>query len=172
MYTPPPPEQRKPRSIWIWLGPLLGVLGIGCVLMMLAFVRFCSHASDASGVRAANEVPARVMQRLEEQKALQPGETIIVYYDATIGGDMSEVAMVTSERLVYHNDGRTTAMRLADITDVRHHEESLTGDVIEATSDTGATMKIEIAPMNGGDFFLRSLKSAWKAKRPDAALAP
>ncbi len=140
--------------------------------MMVAFVRFCSRASDASGVRAANEVPARVMDRLEQEKALLPGETLIVYYDATIAGDWSEAAMVTSERLVYHNAGRTTAMRLADIADVRHHEESLTGDVIEVTSDTGAAMKVEIAPMNGGDFFLRSLKTAWKAKRPDAAVGP
>jgi hypothetical protein len=135
---------------------------------MVAFVRFCSRASDASGVRAANEVPARVMDGLEHAGVLAPGETVVVYYDATIAGDGSEVAMVTSERLLYRNAGRTTAMKLAEIADVRHHDEPLTGDVIEATSDSGATMKVEIAPMNGGDFFLRSLRTAWKAKRPDA----
>ncbi|HEY8089088.1 MAG TPA: hypothetical protein VIF09_14615 [Polyangiaceae bacterium] len=172
MYTPPPATPPKPRSIWIWLGPLLGVLVVGCLFAMVSFVRFCSRASDASGVRAANEVPARVMDGLEHGGVLGPGETVVVYYDATIAGDGSEVAMVTSERLLYRNAGRTTAMKLAEIADVHHHEEPLTGDVIEATSDSGATMKVEIAPMNGGDFFLRSLRTAWKSKRGDAASAP
>jgi hypothetical protein len=168
VYTPPPAPQPKPRSIWIWLGPLLGVLGVSCLLGMFAFVRFCARANDASGVRASNEVPATALERLERDKVLEPGETIVAYYDATIGGDGSEVAMITSDRLVYRKSGRTTALKLAEIADVRHHQEPLTGDVIEAFADSGAAMKIEIAPMNGGEFFLTTLKTAWKTKRPDA----
>jgi hypothetical protein len=155
--------------MWIWLGPLVGVLGIGCILAMVAFVRFWGRASDAGGVRAPNEVPAAALERLEKRKILDPGERIVAYYDATLPGDGSELAMVTTERLVYFNAGRTTALQLGEIADVRHHSEPLIGDVIDVQSDSGETMKVEIAPLNGGDFFLSSLQTAWKRKRVSRA---
>jgi hypothetical protein len=154
--------------MWIWLGPLVGVLGIGCLFAMFAYVRFCARAADAGGVRAANEVPAEALARLERDKVLATGETLIAYYDATIAGDGSEVAMVTSDRLVYVNGGRTTALKLVEIADVQHHTESLLGDIIEARDDSGATLRVVVAPLNGGDFFVSSLQDAWKKKRPSA----
>jgi hypothetical protein len=45
-------------------------------------------------------------------------------------------------------DGRTTAFALGDVVDVRHHTESLEGDIIEAQTDSGE--EIEIAPLDDG----------------------
>jgi hypothetical protein len=154
--------------MWIWLGPLLGVLVVGCIVAMGLFVRVFSRASEATGVRGANEVPPSALERVEKRKLLAPGEKIVAYYDATVSGDGSEIAMVTTDRLVYFNTGRTTSLSLANIADVRHHSEPLIGDVIEVQSDSGEAMKVEIAPLNGGDFFLSSLETAWKKKRPAA----
>lgn len=164
----PPPALVPParRSMWVWLGPLVGVLAIGCVFAMVSFVRFCGRATDAGGVRVSNDIPASALDHLDKRKVLVPGEKVLAYYDATIGGDGSEVAMVTSERLVYFKEGRTTAFVLVDIADVRHHTEPLIGDVIEVTSDSGEAMKVEIAPLNDGPLFLSTLEAAWKKKRP------
>jgi hypothetical protein len=171
-YPPPavaPPP--RPSSMWVWLGPLLGVLVVFCLFAMYSAVRYCGRASEASGVRGSNDVPPAALDRLERRHVLLPGETIVAYYDATLGGDGTEVAIVTTQRLVYLNSGRTTALPLADIADIRHHEEPLVGDVIEAQGDSGETIRVEIAPLNGGDFFFSSLDAAWKKKRPAAAPA-
>jgi hypothetical protein len=170
----PPPALVPParRSVWVWLGPLLGVLVLGCVLGMVAFARICGRAADAGGVRVSNDIPAIALERLENHKLITPGEKVLAYYDATIVGDGSEMAMVTAERLVYLKDNRPTAMALADIADVRHHTEPLVGDVIEAQSDSGEAIKIEIAPLNDGPLFLSTLETAWKKKRPPAATPP
>jgi hypothetical protein len=140
-------------------------------LFTISLVRFCGHAADAAGVRVSNEIPASAFERLAQKNLLLAGEKVIAYYDATISGDGSEVAMVTSERLVYFKNGRTTAFPLGDITDVRHHSETLTGDVIEAESQSGEAMKIEIANGNDGPVFLAKLEAGWKKKRPPAAPA-
>jgi hypothetical protein len=171
-WTPPQPPPPSGRSTWVWLGPLLGVLAVFCVVAMVSGLRYCARASDASGVRASNAVPASALARLEKQHVLLPGESIVAYYDGTLGGDGTEVAMVTTERLVSINGARVTALALADVVDVRHHTEPITGDVIEAQGDGGQTIKIEVAPLNGGDFFFSSLEAAWKKKRPGAVTTP
>jgi len=135
---------------------------------MFAFVRFCSRAADAGGVRVSNDIPASAYEHLASRKLLLPGEKVLAYYDATLAGDGSEVAMVTVDRLVYFKEGRTTAFALSDITDVRHRTEPLIGDIIEADSESGETMKVEIAPLNDGPVFLSTLETAWKKKRPSA----
>lgn len=167
MYAPAPyPAPQPPRrSIWIWLGPFLGFVGVVSLVAMVALIKFCNQMGESAGVLASNEIPATVMSSLEKKHLLSPGEKVLVYYDATISGDMSEVAMVTSERLVYVNEGRTTSMNLADISDIKSRNEGLVGDIIEATSDSGELIKVEVAPMNGGPTFLSALESARKTKR-------
>jgi hypothetical protein len=158
--------------MWVWLGPLLGVLVIGCVLAMAAFVRFFSNAADAGGVRVSNNIPHSAFDHLARRKLLQPGETVLAYYDATLNGDGSEIAVVTTERLVYFKEGRTTAFTLADVTNVTHRTEPLLGDIIAAQSDSGETLEVDIAPLNDGALFLIALENAWKKKRPSAAATP
>jgi hypothetical protein len=144
---------------------LLAVVGIGAVFGMVSIARFCGSAAEAGGVRVSNDIPASALRRLDEKKLLGPGEKVLAYYDATLSGDGSEIAMVTSERLVYLKERRTTALALADIEDVKHHEESLIGEVIDATGDSGEVIHIEVAPMNDGPLFTSTLESAWKKKR-------
>ncbi len=165
MQFPSAPAPVRPRSIWIWLGPLLGVAGLIGVLGLVSFVRFCGRATEASGVMAPNQLPASTLAAIEKRQLLLPGEKLVSYYDATLSGDASELALVTTERLVYVKNGRTTAFALADIAEVRHRSEPLVGDVIEAQTGAGELMKIEIAPLNGGAAFLAALESTRKVKR-------
>jgi hypothetical protein len=165
-FVPPPPQRR---SIWVWLGPLLAAVGIGGIVGMVALARFCGRAAEAGGVRVSNDIPVSALNRLEQKKMLASGEKVLAYYDVTLSGDGSELAMVTSDRLVYLKEGRTTALGLADIADVKHHEESLIGEVIDATGDSGEVIHIEVAPMNDGPLFTSTLESAWKKKRHAAS---
>jgi hypothetical protein len=158
--------------MWIWLGPLVGVLVVLCVVMMAASLRAWSRSSEAGGVRVSNGIPSSALEHLEQRKLLQPGEKVLAYYDATVSGDASELAMVTSERLVYYVDRRATALALADIADVRHHTEPLIGDVIDAATDSGDAIHVEIAPLNDGPLFLSTLEAAWKKKRPAPVAKP
>ena len=159
-----PPTAPRP-SPWKWLGPLLGVLGLFAIGTLIAGMHYCGRAMDAGGVHAANDLPASALEGIVERKILRPGEKILSYYDASITGDGSDVAMVTTERLVYLKDGRVTAVALADIVKVDHRTESLTGDVIEAQTASGEIIKIEIAPMNSGPTFLAALELARGSKR-------
>jgi hypothetical protein len=79
---------------------------------------------------------------------------------------------LTSERVLYHKQGRTTAINLADIDDVQHRNEGLVGDVIEIKGKTGQRLKIEIAPMNQGESFVSALRDGWKRKAGAAPGAP
>jgi hypothetical protein len=64
-----------------------------------------------------------------------------------------------------HKDGKSTAVPLQDITDIRHRSEGLIGDVIEIQSQSGVPMKIEIAPLNQGETFLNALRDAWERSK-------
>ena len=78
---------------------------------------------------------------LEEHQVLNPSESLIAYYDITMMLDGTEAAILTTERVIYHKDGKSTAIALRDITSIRHSKEPLIGDVIEVQSRSGLPMK-------------------------------
>jgi len=118
------------------------------------------------GVRMNNEMEEYAQAYIEEHGLLNDSERLLAYYDLTIVLDSTEAAIVTDERVVYHKNGRTTAIRLADTEDIRHRQETLIGDVIEVSAKNGAAIKIEIAPFNQGESFVNVLMKAWeKAKQ-------
>jgi hypothetical protein len=158
-YSQPPASPVRARSPWLWLGPLLALFAVLMFIGSGVVYRFFT-TPDLDGVRAGNQLAASTLADLDRKKLVEPGERILAFYEVAASGDGSELALVTSSRLVYYKDGRTTAMALEDIASVKHHEETLIGDVIEARSNDGEIIRVEVAPLNGGDVFLSTLEDA------------
>jgi hypothetical protein len=129
------------------------------ITLALSLLLFISCGSENSGVLMQNEIPQSVYTYAATHQILDEGETIVTYYDATISLSNEESAMITNKHVIYHYNGRTTKMPLQDIVSINHTEETLVGDIITVESLDGNMMKIEIAPLNGGEIFLSVLRS-------------
>src|SRR5262249_13366780 len=96
---------------------------------------------------------------------LLPAEKLMVYYDETVSGDGSELALVTMDRVVYYKEGRTTAFPLADIAAVRQKKDPPIGDVIEVETRGGELMKIETSSSDDTQQLVSATEKARNAKR-------
>ena len=159
-------EQETTRS---YTKPIL----IGCGLAAVIAALLCVAAGlggtvwlatgPEGGVRMSNELEPYALELIEEHNLLQESEEIIAYYDATVSLNGSEAAILTTKRVMYYKDGRTTSIELADIKDVEHRYESISGDIIEVISNSGQRLRIEVAPFNQGESFYNALIDAWEA---------
>lgn len=120
-----------------------------------------SDASKQGGTQLGNQMDAYAIEYVENQGILEAGETILVWYDVTIALDGSEAAMVTDQRVIYHKAGRNTAIDLKDVVSIDAQDAGAMGDIIDVTAADGQRMRIEVAPLNGGDLFLSELERAW-----------
>ncbi len=160
--APVPPKRSSPL---LWILPLASLGLLLVVLAMAAFVRSCARSSEGGGVKAANEMPAYALKSIADHKLIEPGERLVLYYDTTVSADASESVILTTERLVYFKDSRTTAIPLRSIRDIRTHHDTFEGEVVEAQADSGELIKFAIAPLNGGASFISALDDGWKRKR-------
>ena len=170
---PPAPAPKRPTSPVVWvlvamglmtvLGGLLGTCGVVVGLFALG-----ASQDQPSGVVLGAQVPETTVKALEAKNLLKPDETLLAYHDATLRLDMSEVTLVTSSRVVYAKGQTAAAMALVDVTRITHHTEGLLGDIIDIVGVDGRTMRIEIAPLNGGDAYVNVLEEAWQKYDPDA----
>jgi hypothetical protein len=156
---PPPPSPVRARSPWLWLAPLLVAFAVVTFVGSGAVYKFFT-TPDLDGVKAGNQLAASTLADLDRKHLVEQGEQILAFYEVAASGDGSELAIVTSSRLVYFKDGHTTAIALDAIESVKHHEETFIGDVIEARSNRGEVIRVEVAPLNGGDLFLTTLEDA------------
>ena len=140
------------------------LIGCGSVSALAAalVVAFCVSviSQPESGVKLTNEMDQYALDYIAEHGMLAPEEEVLAYYDATLSMDGTEAAIVTDRHVMYHSDGKTFSIPLAEIQTIRHRRETLTGDVIEVEGGTGQVMKIEIAPLNGGETFRNVLENA------------
>jgi hypothetical protein len=150
--------QEKTSVLKILLIGCGGVLVVGGITLVALFVWLAS--GPEGGVRLANELEPYAVEYMSQKGLLEPGEEVLAYYDATITLDGTEAAILTPTRLVYHNKGNDVTMALAEISEIRHRYEALTGDIIEIEESSGKVMKLEIAPLNQGETFLNVLQSA------------
>lgn len=152
-------------------GSVIKVLAIGCgAIILLGVIAIVGlfvwiGSKPEGGVKLANEMEPYALSYLEKHQLLEPGETLLAYYDATMSMDGSEAAILTDRRVLYHKDGRTTALDLKDVERIDHREEGLVGDVFEIHSSRGEAVKIEIAPLNQGATFKNVLDAAWNKAR-------
>ena len=119
-----------------------------------------SDASKQGGTLLPNEMDAYATDYLNNNVLVQPGENLRAYYDYTIALDGTEAAWVTDQRVAYHKAPNTTYIELSDIESIETSEEGLIGHVIDIRSTSGQAMHIEVAPMNGGEVFIRELEYA------------
>jgi hypothetical protein len=153
----------------------VAIIVISCVLVLFgaatATCVWLINTGDKGGVKTANEVRPYAREYLAQHRILNSTEKLLCYYDATLTVDGTEAAMVTTERVLYHNHGHTTAIPLVDVTDVAHRDEGIIGDIITVTAGSGEIMKITIAPLNDGATFLDVLRKQVDRVR-DAKPAP
>jgi hypothetical protein len=142
------------------------LLGCGIVtaivLVMLVAVCIWLSSGKESGVHFANEIDQYALDYIRDHQILIHGEVLIAYYDDTIQMDGTEAAILTTKRIIYHKDGRNNAIDLSSIQDIHHKKVPLAGDIIEVYASSGHSMKIEIAPLNGGETYRSALMRAWK----------
>jgi hypothetical protein len=142
------------------LGGLLGTCGV--VVGLVALGASAPSQDQPSGVVLGAQVPDATVKALEAKNLLKPDEALLAYHDATLRLDMSEVTLVTSSRVVYAKGDTAAAMALVDVTRITHHTEGLLGDIIDIVSVDGRTMRVQIAPLNGGDAYVNVLEEAWQ----------
>ena len=145
---------------------------IGCGVLMLIFVVFVVGGiawlatGPEGGVRLPNDMEDYATAYLAEQSLLNDSEELLAYYDVTLRCDGSEAAILTTERLIYHNlNKEDIVMNLADIEDIQYRKEGLIGDVFEVYENSGKTVKIEIAPLNNGETFKNVLMKVWEKEK-------
>jgi hypothetical protein len=152
-------------GLMVVLGGLLGTCGVVVGLMAVG-----ASADHQGGVILGAQVPEPTVQELKARNLLKADEALLAFHDATVRLDMSEVTLVTSSRVVHANGDTATAMQLVDVTKISHHTEGLLGDIIELTGEDGRSMRIEIAPLNGGESCVNILEAAWQKHHPEARI--
>ena len=138
---------------------LLSATGLALFLGLAAG----SDPSKTGGTLTGPQMDLYAVEYLEDNQMLEDGESVMVYYDATISLDGSEAAIVTDQRVMYHKNGRTQSIDLVDIQSIETADGGAIGDIIDITPNSGPAMHIEVAPLNGGDLFISELERAWAA---------
>ena len=131
------------------------------VLPILVFIISSCDLENPGGVLTYNQLPQSVIEFFERTDILE-NEQIIAYYDVTIVLDNSESAILTNRNLIYYKDGRIEKFPLDLIASI--DAENCFGLCIIVSTRDDRTMKIEIAPLNGGDLFLELLRK--QANKP------
>tara|TARA_B100000579_G_scaffold6126_1_gene4649 strand:- start:101 stop:514 length:414 start_codon:yes stop_codon:yes gene_type:complete len=125
------------------------------VLPLLIFIVSSCDLENPGGVLTNNELPTSVIEFFENTNILE-NEQIIAYYDVTIVLDNSESAILTNKNLIYYKNGRIERFPLNSIASI--DAEDCFGLCIIVSTRDNRVMKIEIAPLNGGDLFLELLR--------------
>ena len=131
------------------------------VLPILVFIISSCDLENPGGVLTYNQLPQSVIEFFEKTDILE-NEQIIAYYDVTIVLDNSESAILTNRNLIYYKDGRIEKFPLDLIASI--DAENCFGLCIIVSTRDDRTIKIEIAPLNGGDLFLELLRK--QANKP------
>ena len=153
----------KGKPIIIGCGGIIALFG----LTIIAFFVWVAMGPEG-GVRLPNEMEPYALESIDRYE-IGTNEELLAYYDLTISLNGEIAAIVTNQRVIYHNQGSNSSIPLKDIVDVQHRYESFIGDIFEVTARTGKMMKIEVAPLNQGKTFKNVLMRAWDSAKGDAA---
>lgn len=125
------------------------------------------------GVRMSNEMTRADFELVDRTMRLSPDEEIIGCAAARSPGDDPELALLTTKRLRYLKEGRTTEFPLNEIARVGEdveppsfpHVDAQTDYVIDVERDSGARMRIKVRPYGQGRPFGSALSEATKRAR-------
>ena len=152
----PAPQASSP---WKWILLFVGGgLFLFCGLGVGIITYFASKPEG--GVRTGNQLEKSLFDDIAKRHHLAQGESVVAYYDTSLNLDGEEVAILTSGRVIYRKDGRATEIALAEVDDIQHHDEGITGDSIDVTGKDGTRIEVTIAPGNGADRFLEAVTKA------------
>ena len=144
---------------------MAGLRSFSFALMFTAFFAGCSMESlERQGVLSYNNIDETSLSHIKQAGMLADGETANVYYDTTISLDGTESYLLTDKRVLHQKKGKVTAMNYSDVKDIQHKTVTLEGDVI-TVSDGKSKLVMTIAPLNGGDVFLKELKEKVAAQK-------
>jgi hypothetical protein len=146
------------------LGGLVGTCGVVVGLAALG-----AAGDGPSGVVLGAQVPQKTVDVLRERRLLAANEGLLAYHDVTVQLDMSEITFVTAKRVVYARGETVAALPLADVTRITHRDEAL-GDTFDIATADGRSIRIEIAPLNGGAAYADILENAWRKHHPEARI--
>ena len=146
--------------------PFLIGCGVAAGIVVAIAVGFIIWASSipSGGVKMANEMHPYALEYIEEHNLLNDTEALIAYYDVTLRMNSSEAAILTTERVMYHKDGRTVSIDLKDIDDVSIDYVGR-GHIIEVRSKSEMRIEIYIAHANLGELFYDALMDAWNLQK-------
>jgi len=139
--------------------------------------------STGWGVKMVNEMQRVDFKLIEDHKLDVKADEIIACYNAGGPRDNPELALLTTRRILYLKDGRTTVFDLKDIADImdedkfrRTYKLPVYSDLrmydynIEIRSRQGPRMRLKIEQFRGGNShdgegkaFYDALESTWKA---------
>ena len=118
----------------------------------------------------AAEIPEAKRAKLLERGLCQDGDQLVAFYDGSLSLDMSEVSILTTDRLVYAKGAQVIAIPLESITSIDHRVEGVIGDIIEVAAANGERLRIEVAHLNDGVSFLNALEDEARKKQPNVTV--
>jgi hypothetical protein len=148
-------------------GLILACLGIAAgsilILCLIAVggVVWVANLPDCS-VMLGYEIPEDTLKTLHAREPIRPDETILAYYDDSISCDGSDSSIVTNTRLIRRVNSSIVVLPLIEITDVEYFDGGGGGETIIVSASGGRTVRVEIAPWNGGAAFHSTLHNAWR----------
>ena len=130
-----------------------------------------------AGVKMINEMERGDFRLIEDHKLDVKSDEILACYNAGGSPEEPELALLTTRRIIYLKDGRTTAVDLKDVVslkDDRKYDEAyhqtpggVQRDIstyhIEIRTARGPRIRINIKPEEQGQPFYDALETAWKA---------
>ena len=141
------------------------------ILAILISTLLFSCNMHEGGVRVSNDMEKYAFEYINDNHLLNDGEKLMAYYDNTIACDGTDAIILTDVRLIHHNkQTKNTIINLEEITKIHHRYQSIMGDIIEVYVSDGSIFKIEIAPLNNGETFLKVLNSARDIRNKKATL--
>ena len=84
------------------------------VLMLLFVALAAGSTEESSGTVTGAQMSQGANVYLQDNRVLQPGEKVVVYYDTTLSMNHTNTYMVTDRRLVVHTRPNTAGIGLGD----------------------------------------------------------
>lgn len=131
--------------------------------LSLGFALACGiDLEREQGVCLPDQIDETSWSHIRAQIPLEDGETVRVFYDASITLDGTDMSLVTDRRVITHRNGITTALSLSEVTRIGRVDDVI-GEAIEVGAAGGRMVRVPIAPLNGIDTFEAVLRSAQAA---------